>query len=256
MLSAGGIMIHRLSLLLRIVRARPRLFSAAALGISVTVALGLSTHWWRATCLLAGWDIGVAVYLVLAIFMMACSDIESIRRRASEEDDGQFVILVLTVAAALVSLAAIFIELGTSGTGGSRQPGALILATITIVLSWAFIYTMFALHYAHEFYDESDGRGLTPRRRGRAGLLGLRLLRPRHRNDVSGLRRGSHQQGDPPHGRCPRRGVLLLQRGVARAHGEHRSECHLKHREEALPGFAASALTPSPIDGRHVLDQK
>src|SRR6266446_1168299 len=233
MLSAGGIMIHRLSLLLRIVRARPRLFSAAALGISVTVALGLLTHWWRATCLLAGWDIGVAVYLVLAIFMMACSDIESIRRRASEEDDGQFVILVLTVAAALVSLATIFIE-----------------------LSWAFIYTMFALHYAHEFYDESDGRGLTPRRRGRAGLLGLRLLRPRHRNDVSGLRRGSHQQGDPPHGRCPRRGVLLLQRGVARAHGEHRSECHLKHREEALPGFAASALTPSPIDGRHVLDQK
>src|SRR6266436_6537871 len=215
MLSAGGIMIHRLSLLLRIVRARPRLLSAAALGISVTVALGLSTHWWRATCLLAGWDIGVAVYLVLAIFMM----------------------------------------LGTSGTGGSRQPGALILATITIVLSWAFIYTMFALHYAHEFYDESDGRGLTPRRRGRAGLLGLRLLRPRHRNDVSGLRRGSHQQGDPPHGRCPRRGVLLLQRGVARAHGEHRRECHLKHREEALPGFAASALTPSPIDGRHVLDQ-
>ena len=118
-------MIHRLSLLLRIVRARPRLFSAAALGISVTVALGLLTHWWRATCLLAGWDIGVAVYLVLAIFMMACSDIESIRRRASEEDDGQFVILVLTVAAALVSLAAIFIELGTSGTGGSRAPSSL-----------------------------------------------------------------------------------------------------------------------------------
>ena len=154
-------MIHRLPLLLRIVRARPRLFSSAALGISVTVALGLSTRWLRATCLLAGWDIGVAVYLVLAIFMMAFSDIESIRRRASEEDDGQFVILVLTVAAALVSLAAIFIKLGTSGTGGSRQPGALILAIITIVLSWAFIHTMFALHYAHEFYDESDGRGLT-----------------------------------------------------------------------------------------------
>jgi uncharacterized membrane protein len=61
----------------------------------------------------------------------------------------------------VVSLAALFIELGTSGTGGSRQPGALILAIITIVLSWAFIHTMFALHYAHEFYDESDGRGLT-----------------------------------------------------------------------------------------------
>ena len=153
-------MIHRSSLLLRIVRARPRLFSSAALGIFVTAALGLSTHWRGATLVLVGWDIGIAVYLVLAVFMMARSDIQGIRRRAADQDDGQFAILVLTVAAALVSLAAIFVELGTSGTGGSRQPSHLILATLTIVLSWAFIHTMFALHYAHEFYDESGGRGL------------------------------------------------------------------------------------------------
>mgnify|MGYP003352863198 CR=1 FL=1 len=34
-----------------------------------------------------------------------------------------------------------------------------LLATLTIVLSWAFTHTMFALHYAHEFYDENQGRG-------------------------------------------------------------------------------------------------
>lgn len=27
------------------------------------------------------------------------------------------------------------------------------------MLSWAFIHTMFALHYAHEFYGENAGRG-------------------------------------------------------------------------------------------------
>jgi uncharacterized membrane protein len=32
-----------------------------------------------------------------------------------------------------------------------------VLAALTIVLSWAFIHTIFALHYAHEFYDESAG---------------------------------------------------------------------------------------------------
>ena len=153
-------MMHRSSLLLRIVGARPRLFSSVALGIFVTAALALSTHWRGATRVLVGWDIGIAVYLVLAFFMMARSDIQGIRRRAADQDDGQFAILVLTVAAALVSLAAIFVELGTSGTGGSRQPSHLILATLTIVLSWAFIHTMFALHYAHEFYEESGGRGL------------------------------------------------------------------------------------------------
>jgi uncharacterized membrane protein len=30
----------------------------------------------------------------------------------------------------------------------------LALVVITIVLSWTFIHTAFALHYAHEFYDE------------------------------------------------------------------------------------------------------
>jgi uncharacterized membrane protein len=34
------------------------------------------------------------------------------------------------------------------------------LAAFTILLSWAFIHTIFALHYAHEFYDETDGGGL------------------------------------------------------------------------------------------------
>jgi uncharacterized membrane protein len=30
-------------------------------------------------------------------------------------------------------------------------PG-LIFLLVTIMLSWAFIHTMFALHYAHEYY--------------------------------------------------------------------------------------------------------
>jgi uncharacterized membrane protein len=28
---------------------------------------------------------------------------------------------------------------------------------LTIFLSWAFIHTMFALHYAHEYYDRTAG---------------------------------------------------------------------------------------------------
>ena len=151
---------HRSPLLLRIARARPRLFSSGGLGILVSAALALSTHWRGVTSALVGWDIGIAIYLGLAISMMAGSDIQDIRRRAADQDEGQFTILALTVAAALVSLAAILVELGTSRASESRQPSHLIFATLTIVLSWAFIHTMFALHYAHEFYDENGGRGL------------------------------------------------------------------------------------------------
>lgn len=147
--------------LLRIVRSRPRLFSSGALGLVVTVALAAVPQCRPVTRLLIGWDIGVAVYLALAAHMMSWSKVHHIRRRAAHQDEGQAAILVLTVAAALASLAAIFAELGsTAGAGGARSPARLMFVALTILLSWAFIHTMFALHYAHEFYDRHDGPGM------------------------------------------------------------------------------------------------
>src|SRR2546422_5796481 len=133
--------------LVRIVRARPRLFIAGAVGVVAGASAAVATDWPRATRLLAGWDIGIALYLVLAFHMMARSDVHHIRRRAALQDEGQLAILGLTVAAALASLGAIFAELGRSPAGESRPTSHLVLATMTIVLSWAFIHMIFALHY-------------------------------------------------------------------------------------------------------------
>ncbi|HEV8440197.1 MAG TPA: DUF1345 domain-containing protein [Methylomirabilota bacterium] len=141
---------------LRVVRARPRLFVSIAVWIAATAVLVPTTDWRLATRLLVGWDIGIGLYLALAFHMMGVSDVHHLRRRAGMEDEGRFAILILTVAAALASLGAIFAELGSSG--GGRQPVHLLLATATIVLSWALIHMIFALHYAHEFYDEDTRR--------------------------------------------------------------------------------------------------
>ena len=144
--------------LLRVIRARPRLFSSSALGLVVTVALVAVPRLRAVTGFLVGWDVGVGVYLALAAHMMAVSSVQRIRHRAMQEDEGQAAILVLTVAAALVSLVAIFAHLGTA-TNGGRGGGLwrLVFVGLTIFLSWAFIHTMFALHYAHEYYDRTAG---------------------------------------------------------------------------------------------------
>ena len=144
-------------LLLRIMRLRPRLFISLGLGALVTAVLTVVTDWRLATRLLVGWDMYVGLYLALVAHLMSGADIERIRARAAVEDEGQFAILVLTVVAALASLGAIFSELGT-GTG--RRPAHIVLAALTILLSWAFIHTIFARHYAHEFYDEDIGGGM------------------------------------------------------------------------------------------------
>jgi uncharacterized membrane protein len=141
---------------IRVVRARPRLFISALIGL-VVVAVSPS-DWRTATRLLVGWDVGVGLYLVLAMRMMAVADVHHIRLRARLQDDGQFTILGLTAIAALASLGAIVALLGMSGAE-NRQPPQLLLGVVTILLSWAFTHTMFAIHYAHEFYDENGGKG-------------------------------------------------------------------------------------------------
>jgi uncharacterized membrane protein len=125
----------------------------------MTLALVLVPGLRPVTRFLLGWDVGVGVYLALAAHMMAGSDVHVIRRRAPTQDEGGATILALTVIAALVSLAAIFAHLG-AGNASSRAPGRLVFVAVTIWLSWTFIHTMFALHYAHEFYDRHDGGGM------------------------------------------------------------------------------------------------
>jgi uncharacterized membrane protein len=142
---------------IRIIRARPRLFTSIVVGLGVFVAL-LPADWQLATRLLVAWDAGVALYLTLAFHLAARAEAQRIRRRARLQDEGQTVILVSIAVAALASLAAIIAFLG-SANGNGRTPAHLVFATVTIMLSWALTHVMFALHYAHEFYDENRHPG-------------------------------------------------------------------------------------------------
>ena len=61
---------------------------------------------------------------------------------------------------------ALYLGLAFRAAGApARPPGSLVLAALTILLSWTLIHTIFALHYAHEFYDETTGAGAAWRSR-------------------------------------------------------------------------------------------
>jgi len=137
----------------RAVRSRPRLFLAILLGAAIGALL--PADWRIATRSLAAWDVALGLYLVLAFRLMANCDVNRIKRRAALQDEGRLTILVLVVASALASLLAILAELG----GANRQPAHLALAAVTILLSWSFTHTIFAIHYAHEYYGENAHKG-------------------------------------------------------------------------------------------------
>jgi uncharacterized membrane protein len=145
---------------LRIVFARPRLFLSIFVGIAVGALLPLYFSDLReATRLLIAWDIGVALYLALAYWMIAHSSASQTHRRSFQQDEGGFAILVLTIVAATASVGAVFAWLEAATRAETFAPANLLFLFVTILLSWAFIHTMFALHYAHEFYSARDKRG-------------------------------------------------------------------------------------------------
>jgi uncharacterized membrane protein len=138
----------------RVVYARPRTFFSILTGIAAFFFLPGSLR--LVTRLLIGWDIFVAIYLVLAYIMMFRCGLAHIKRNAVLQDDGRFLILLVTGLGAFASIAAIVLELGAEHRGASQ----LTLATVTIALSWAAVHTTYALHYAHDYYRGAKPGGL------------------------------------------------------------------------------------------------
>ena len=145
---------QRPAFILRVGRAHPRLFISAALGVATIFVLYL-TGIGTVARVLIGWDVGVLIYLGAAAVMMSyCSTIASMKKNASIQDEGAFGILVLSVAAAIASLGANFAELAVLKQDDPHYGLYIALTIVTVVLSWTFTQTIFALHYAHEFYGE------------------------------------------------------------------------------------------------------
>jgi uncharacterized membrane protein len=138
----------------RVVYARPRTFIAIALGIVSFFLLPSSVR--LVTRLLLSWDTFATLYLVLVYFMMWRSEHHSVKRNAILQDDGRFLILLVTALGAFASIGAIVFELG----GTRHTVPQLVIATATIALSWAVVHTAFALHYAHDYYRGSEPGGL------------------------------------------------------------------------------------------------
>ena len=139
---------------IRFARLHGRLLISVAVGLLMTLTLSM-TVWSMATKLLLGWDVGVLLYLVLVYHLMMTCGLDDIRRRAAEDDEGAVALLILTGLSAMAIMGAIVAELGIAKSAGEPASGiGIAIAMVTILVSWAFVHTIFALHYAHEYYGE------------------------------------------------------------------------------------------------------
>ncbi len=140
----------------RVVRGRPRLFIGLACGLVARVVL--PAHLSATTAAVIAWDIGVLVYLVLAMILFLSEHVEGMAQDAETQQEGEWTIFWLTVAAAVFSFAAIISEFANAANlPPASKELHIALVAMTLLLSWLMTQTTFAFRYAHEFYSHDLG---------------------------------------------------------------------------------------------------
>ena len=142
--------------LTRLVTGHARLFVALIVGIMI--GLLLPDKFSLLMRLILGWDGLTLFYILTTGRLMVRASVQACRHQSSYYDEGDWIILIVTLAGTVISFGAIIAELGASKSAG--QPFALtfVLTAGTVALSWAFTHMIFALHYANLFYH-SDAKG-------------------------------------------------------------------------------------------------
>ena len=142
---------------------RPYLSGAFALGGFLYFILRGVTTWHWSTCLLLSWNVATWMYLLVTLRMMLKTSTQNILQRARDLDESKWVIMCAVLVAVLVCLVGIVVQLSqTHSQVLWLEVEDIVLTIATIFSTWLLMHTMFAIHYAHDYYlaksrDEEPG---------------------------------------------------------------------------------------------------
>ena len=139
-------------------RATGRFSLSVAVGaLAVLLVPGAPAWQLRA---MVGWDAAALTLLGLCWQLLYRSDAQTTELRAGDQDPGGFAVFVVAVVASLFSLFAstLVLRLMQGQTCGSFW---LVLALVSVALSWLVTHTAYTLRYAHQYYTGDANGGLS-----------------------------------------------------------------------------------------------
>ena len=132
---------------------RPRLTFGVVVGVVTYLLLLLLPQVAPRLRFIIGWDVGATTALLAMYQVLRKAGPEEMKQNALRQDAGQWVVLILTIFAATASLVVIATEMPLLKEADDLEKYArAALVIFTIALSWTFIQTIFALHYAHDYF--------------------------------------------------------------------------------------------------------
>lgn len=143
--------------LMRQLKGRPRLYTAIAIGVVTLLLLPHSLV--PATRIIVAWDVLVTAYVILVAQLFTVQPQSKMAEDAARQEEGEWTIFWITVAAVAASFAAIILEFSASKDMPATERGLHVaLVAFTLFASWLMTHTVFAMRYAHEFYAASPGQ--------------------------------------------------------------------------------------------------
>ncbi len=143
-----------------IVTGHARTAIAALIGIALWFAFPelRPAPWGATTRALLAWDAGSVVFLALIAIMFRPSRDSTIQADATRQEEGEWTVFAIIIAATVASFAAIIGEFSASK---AMAPSAKLLhvglVAATLLGSWLLTHTVFSLRYAHEYYETKPG---------------------------------------------------------------------------------------------------
>lgn len=134
------------------VQYRPYFFVSFLMTILLYGALQALSPWTWSTCLLISWNIAVSCYLIFTMRKLWHADHLHILQRAQQQDASKWLILLLVFLTLVMCFIAIVVEVNHLPLDPAIRLGHLALSILTILCAWFFMHTVFAIHYAHDFY--------------------------------------------------------------------------------------------------------
>ncbi|TFF42661.1 DUF1345 domain-containing protein [Pseudomonas sp. RIT623] len=135
---------------LRLTRTHPRLSFATLAGLLGGWLIPADDTVQR---ILAGWNLGVWLYLLMVLWLSLRASAGQVRKVARLEDENAGLVLITVCVSAIASLAAVTLQLVSSrGLEGSALALHYLYTGLTVAGSWLLIGCIFSLHYARLFY--------------------------------------------------------------------------------------------------------
>jgi len=133
-----------------------RVLVSLAAGLAAFALAWLATPWQAAA--LIGWNVAATVFIVWIWLIVRGMDGQATARHAVTEDLSRGTADLVLIFASVISLVGVGLSLlHASDTGGLEKAMIVGLASVSVILSWATVHTVFTLKYARLYYGGGGG---------------------------------------------------------------------------------------------------